>query len=214
MGLAATSPAQEWLYSTRDTSGAFLGSSAVLRKIVFAVKKRSSPRIRSGARTHSRFFLTEYRSVLIEKIYRYGNGKPDELPMYSRFDFDGDGTAELLVWDIRVASSAFRDIYVYRYNSMTGKAEHIGTMIDFTGHSVMAVSRDGNGIVIAIRDAGKQDKITDYRLIGGRLALSVLLERTDETSQQWYDKTVSSEYSGGVTLETANTYDILESKFD
>lgn len=158
--------------------------------------------------------LTEYRSVLIEKIYRYGNGKPDELPMYSLFDFDGDGTAELLVWDIRVASSAFRDIYVYRYNSMTGKAEHIGTMIDFTGHSVMAVSRDGNGIVIAIRDAGKQDKITDYRLIGGRLAPSVLLERTDETSQQWYDKTVSPEYSGGVTLETANTYDILESKFD
>ena len=51
--------------------------------------------------------LTEYRSVLIEKIYRYGNGKPDELPMYSLFDFDGDGTAEQLVWDIRVASSAF-----------------------------------------------------------------------------------------------------------
>ena len=47
--------------------------------------------------------LTEYRSVLIEKIYRYGNGKPDELPMYSLFDFDGDGTAELLVWDIRAA---------------------------------------------------------------------------------------------------------------
>ena len=158
--------------------------------------------------------LTEYRSVLIEKIYRYGNGKPDELPMYSLFDFDGDGTAELLVWDIRVASSDFRDIYVYRYNSLTGRAEHVGTMLDFTGHSLITAAHDGKGIVIAIRDAGMQDKITEYRLIDGRLAPFVLLERTDETSQEWYDKTVSPEYNSGVTLETANTYDILESKFD
>ncbi len=158
--------------------------------------------------------LEEYRAVLIEKIYRYGNGKPDELPMYSLFDLDSDGTAELLVWDIRVASSTFRDIYVYRYNSLTGRAEHVGTMLDFTGHSLITAAHDGKGIVIAIRDAGMQDKITEYRLIDGRLAPFVLLERTDETSQEWYDKTVSPEYNSGVTLETANTYDILESKFD
>ena len=81
-------------------------------------------------------------------------------------------------------------------------------------HGSQLLARCRHGIVIAIRDAGKQDKITDYRLIGGRLAPSVLLERTDETSQQWYDKTVSSEYSGGVTLETSNTYDMLEREFD
>lgn len=156
----------------------------------------------------------EYRAVLIEKIYRYGNGKPDELPMYSLFDFDGDGTAELLVWDIRMASSAFRDIYVYRYNSLTGKAEHIGTMLDFTGHSLITAASDGDGIVIAICGAGEQDKITEYRLVDGRLAPSVLLERTDETSQEWHDKTFLSEYNSGVTLETANTYDVLENKFD
>ena len=172
-----------------------------------ADKKAANADVKNG-------ILTEYRAVLIEKIYRYGNGKPDELPMYSLFDLDGDGTAELLVWDIRVASSAFRDIYVYRYNSLTGKAEHIGTMLDFTGHSLITAARGGNGIVVAIRDAGKQDKITEYRLIDGRLAPSVMLERTEETSQEWHDKTVSPEYNSGVTLETANTYDVLENKFD
>lgn len=172
-----------------------------------AEKKAANTDVKNG-------ILEEYRAVLIEKIYRYDNGKPDELPMYSLFDFDGDGTAELLVWDIRVASSAFRNIYVYRYNSLTGRAEHIGTMLDFTGHSVITAACDGKGVVVAIRDAGNQDKITEYRLIDGRLTTSVLLERTDESSQEWHDKTFLSEYNSGVTLETANTYDVLENKFD
>lgn len=157
---------------------------------------------------------TEYRSVLIEKIYRYGNGKPDELPMYSLFDFDGDGTSELIVWDIRVASATFRNIYVYRYNSVTGEAEHVGTMVDFAGHSVITKTKDGRGIIIAIRDSADRDKITEYRLVDGRLIPSVLLARTNETTREWSDKIRSPEYAGKVTLETSNTYDMLEREFD
>lgn len=161
----------------------------------------------------SQNILKAYKDRLVENIYHYNDSRADELPTYALFDFDGDGTAELLVWDIRVASAAFRDIYVYRYNTVTGKAEHIGTMVDFTGHSVITEARDGKGIVIAIRDAGQQDKITEYSLIDGRLAPSVLLARNDETSQEWNDKIVSPEYNSGVTLETANTYDVIEKEF-
>ncbi len=161
----------------------------------------------------SQNILKAYKDRLVENIYHYNDSRADELPTYALFDFDGDGTAELLVWDIRVASAAFRDIYVYRYNTVTGKADHIGTMVEFTGHSVITKARGGEGIVIAIRDAGPQDKITEYSLIDGRLAPSVLLARSDETSQEWSDKIVSSEYNGGVTLETSNTYDVIEKEF-
>lgn len=157
--------------------------------------------------------IKAYKSRLVENIYHYNDSRADELPTYALFDFDGDGTAELLVWDIRVASATFRDIYVYRYNAVTGKAEHIGTMVEFTGHSVITKARDGKGIVVAIRDAGLQDKITEYSLIDGRLTPSVLLARNDETSQEWDDKIVSAEYNSGVTLETANTYDVIEKEF-
>lgn len=161
----------------------------------------------------SQNILKAYKDRLIENIYHYNDSRADELPTYALFDFNDDGTAELLVWDIRVASAAFRDIYVYRYNTVTGKAEHIGTMVEFTGHSVITEARDGKGIVVAIRDAGLQDKITEYSLIDGRLTPSILLARSDETSQEWNDKIVSSEYNSGVTLETSNTYDVIEKEF-
>lgn len=161
----------------------------------------------------SQNILKAYKDRLIENIYHYNDSRADELPTYALFDFNGDGTAELLVWDIRVASAAFRDIYVYRYNTVTGKADHIGTMVEFTGHSVITEARDGKGIVVAIRDAGLQDKITEYSLIDGRLTPSILLARSDETSQEWNDKIVSSEYNSGVTLETSNTYDVIEKEF-
>lgn len=161
----------------------------------------------------SQNILKAYKDRLIENIYHYNDSRADELPTYALFDFNGDGTAELLVWDIRVASAAFRDIYVYRYNTVTGKADHIGTMVEFTGHSVITEARDGKGIVVAIRDAGLQDKITEYSLIDGRLTSSILLARSDETSQEWNDKIVSSEYNSGVTLETSNTYDVIEKEF-
>ena len=86
-------------------------------------------------------------------------------------------------------------------------------MVEFTGHSVITEARDGKGIVVAIRDAGLQDKITEYSLIDGRLTPSILLARSDETSQEWNDKIVSSEYNSGVTLETSNTYDVIEKEF-
>lgn len=161
----------------------------------------------------SQNILKAYKDRLIENIYHYNDSRADELPTYALFDFNDDGTAELLVWDIRVASAAFRDIYVYRYNTVTGKAEHIGTMVEFTGHSVITEARDGKGIVVAIRDAGLHDKITEYSLIDGRLTPSILLARSDETSQEWNDKIVSSEYNSGVTLETSNTYDVIEKEF-
>ena len=161
----------------------------------------------------SQNILKAYKDRLIENIYHYNDSRADELPTYALFDFNDDGTAELLVWDIRVASAAFRDIYVYRYNTVTGKAEHIGTMVEFTGHSVITEARDGKGIVVAIRDAGLQDKITEYSLIDGRLTPSILLARSDETSQEWNDKIVSAEYNSGVTLETSNTYDVIEKEF-
>ena len=161
----------------------------------------------------SQNILKAYKDRLIENIYHYNDSRADELPTYALFDFNDDGTAELLVWDIRVASAAFRDIYVYRYNTVTGKADHIGTMVEFTGHSVITEARDGKGIVVAIRDAGLQDKITEYSLIDGRLTPSILLARSDETSQEWNDKIVSSEYNSGVTLETSNTYDVIEKEF-
>lgn len=161
----------------------------------------------------SQNIIKAYKDRLIENIYHYNDSRADELPTYAFFDFNGDGTAELLVWDIRVASAAFRDIYVYRYNTVTGKADHIGTMVEFTGHSVITEARDGKGIVVAIRDAGLQDKITEYSLIDGRLTPSILLARSDETSQEWNDKIVSSEYNSGVTLETSNTYDVIEKEF-
>lgn len=161
----------------------------------------------------SQNILKAYKDRLIENIYHYNDSRADELPTYALFDFNDDGTAELLVWDIRVASAAFRDIYVYRYNTVTGKAEHIGTMVEFTGHSVITEARDGKGIVVAIRDAGLQDKITEYSLIDGRLTPSILLARSDETSHEWNDKIVSSEYNSGVTLETSNTYDVIEKEF-
>lgn len=161
----------------------------------------------------SQNILKAYKDRLIENIYHYNDSRADELPTYALFDFNDDGTAELLVWDIRVASAAFRDIYVYRYNTVTGKAEHIGTMVEFTGHSAITEARDGKGIVVAIRDAGLQDKITEYSLIDGRLTPSILLARSDETSQEWNDKIVSSEYNSGVTLETSNTYDVIEKEF-
>lgn len=161
----------------------------------------------------SQNILKAYKDRLIENIYHYNDSRADELPTYALFDFNDDGTAELLVWDIRVASAAFRDIYVYRYNTVTGKAEHIGTMVEFTGHSAITEARDGKGIVVAIRDAGLQDKITEYSLIDGRLTPSILLARSDETSQEWNDKIVSSEYNSGETLETSNTYDVIEKEF-
>lgn len=161
----------------------------------------------------SQNILKAYKDRLIENIYHYNDSRADELPTYALFDFNDDGTAELLVWDIRVASAAFRDIYVYRYNTVTGKADHIGTMVEFTGHSVITEARDGKGIVVAIRDAGLQDKITEYSLIDGRLTPSILLARSDETSQEWNDKIVSSEYNSGVTLKTSNTYDVIEKEF-
>ena len=161
----------------------------------------------------SQNILKAYKDRLIENIYHYNDSRADELPTYALFDFNDDGTAELLVWDILVASAAFRDIYVYRYNTVTGKADHIGTMVEFTGHSVITEARDGKGIVVAIRDAGLQDKITEYSLIDGRLTPSILLARSDETSQEWNDKIVSSEYNSGVTLKTSNTYDVIEKEF-
>ena len=161
----------------------------------------------------SQNILKAYKDRLIENIYHYNDSRADELPTYALFDFNDDGTAELLVWDIRVASAAFRDIYVYRYNTVTGKADPIGTMVEFTGHSVITEARDGKGIVVAIRDAGLQDKITEYSLIDGRLTPSILLARSDETSQEWNDKIVSSEYNSGVTLKTSNTYDVIEKEF-
>lgn len=156
--------------------------------------------------------LEAYKSRLVENIYHYDNAKADELPTYALHDFDGDGIEELLIWDVRVASAAFRDIWVYKYNPVTGIAEHIGTMLDFSGHSVITKAADTRGIVIAIRDSGRQDKIIEYILKANVLVPKLLLARTAETSQEWQDKIYSPEFNSNTTLKTANTYEALEAE--
>lgn len=166
-----------------------------------------------SADAKKRQILKAYKATLVENIYHYDDSRADELPTYALYDFDKDGTSELLVWDIRVASATFRDIYVYRYNAVTDKSEHIGTMVDFTGHSLITEASDDDGIVIAIRDSGKQDRITKYTLTDGRLTPTIMIERTDEDSQEWYCKIESDDYNSKITLETANTYNVLEDNF-
>lgn len=152
--------------------------------------------------------LTAYKKRLIENIYRYQNSRPDTLPTYALFDFDGDGTTELIVWGKRTSSASYRDIYVYRFNPITGKADQIGTMTDFSGHS--RVSCDRNGIIIAI-GGSERDRITRYTCSDGRLIPDVIAERTDESSREWNG--IMENYSDGVSLETAETYDKVEKEF-
>lgn len=152
--------------------------------------------------------LTAYKKRLIENIYRYRNNRPDTLPTYALFDFDDDGTEELIVWGKRTSSASYRDIYVYRFNQITGKADHIGTMTDFSGHSRITCDRDG--IIIAI-GGSERDRITRYACSDGRLIPDVIAERTDESSQEW--NKIMGNYSDGVSLETAETYDKVEKEF-
>lgn len=152
--------------------------------------------------------LGAYKALLIKNIYRRQGNRPDELPTYSLFDFDGDGVAELLIRDVRTSVAAYRDIRVYRYNAVTGKTEHIGTMTEFSGHS--EITEDGDGIIIAIRDS-ERDRITKYTYSFGRLTPCVLLERTDETSEEWYE--LSQRYGGSATVEVCSTYDMLEREY-
>lgn len=155
--------------------------------------------------------LKAYKLRLIEKIYHYDNSRADTLPTYALYDFDSDGLPELLIWDIRVSTASFRDIYVYRFNVVTGEADHIGTMIDFAGHSTVGAAQNGWGVVIAIRDSGDQDRVVKYTYSSGRLISRVLLSRTDESSQQWFD--ISAQYFDAGTIPTANTYNYLEEYF-
>lgn len=158
--------------------------------------------------------IKAYKARLVENIYRYDSLKADKLPTYSLYDFDGDAIPELLIWDIRRATASFRDILVYRYNSSTGETNHIGTILDFTGHSLITQSASGRGVVVAILDSGRHDKIIRYTLINGILTPTVLAERTDETSQDWYNVTRSPAFNSGLTLETANTYTMLKKCFE
>lgn len=154
-----------------------------------------------------------YKLRLIEKIYHYDNSRPDTLPTYALYDFDSDGLPELLIWDIRVSSASFRDIYVYRFNVVTGEADHIGTMMDFAGHSTVGAAQNGWGVVIAIRDSGDRDEIVKYTYSpsSDRLISRVLLSRGSESSQQWLE--LSEEYADAGTLETSDTYNYLEEYF-
>lgn len=152
--------------------------------------------------------LMAYKKRLIENIYRYRNNRPDTLPTYALFDFDSDGTAELIVWGKRTSSASYRDIYVYRFNPITGKADHIGTMTDFSGHSRITCGKDG--IIIAI-GGSERDRITRYAYLDGRLIPDIVAERTDESSQKW--NKIMEDYSDGVSLETAETYDKVEKEF-
>lgn len=152
--------------------------------------------------------LMAYKKRLIENIYRYRNNRPDTLPTYALFDFDSDGTPELIVWGKRTSSASYRDIYVYRFNPITGKADHIGTMADFSGHSRITCNRDG--IIITI-GGSERDRITRYAYLDGRLIPDIVAERTDESSQKW--NKIMEDYSDGVSLETAETYDKVEKEF-
>lgn len=158
--------------------------------------------------------IKAYKARLVENIYRYDNLKADELPTYALYDLDGDGIPELLIWDIRRATTSFRNIFVYHYNAATGETEHIGTILDFSGHSLITTSANGRGVVVAILDSGRHDRIIRYSLINGVLTPTILAERTDETSQAWYNVTRSPEFNSGLTLETANTYSMLEKEFE
>ncbi|MGN1479841.1 MAG: hypothetical protein ACI4XH_08740, partial [Acutalibacteraceae bacterium] len=131
------------------------------------------------------------------------------LPQYALYDFDDDGTQELLIWDIRVATAAFRDVFVYKYDAESGDTIKIGKLEVFQGHCHIGESADKNGIAVAVRDTGS-DYIKEYYYDNGEIKSKTLLERNDMSSSEWWEFFESSEYFSGVKIEMASDYSLLD----
>ena len=145
-----------------------------------------------------------YEDLLDSKKY---NGQ--YLPQYALYDFDDDGTQELLIWDIRVATAAFRDVFVYKYDAESDTAIKIGKLEVFEGHCNIGESADKNGIAVAVRDTGS-DYIKEYYYDNGEIKSKTLLERNDMSSSEWWEFFESSEYFSGVKIEMVSDYSLLD----
>lgn len=143
-----------------------------------------------------------YAEALKDNKYEAtGASVAQDIPDYTLYDFDKDGTPELLIWDVRLASAIDRDIFVYKFNSNSQKAEKIGKMVDFEGHSNFGESKDKDGIVIATRDNGTDDAVKKYTLKDGGIVSETILAKTSESYDEWYDIFTSSEYFSSTEFE-------------
>ena len=148
-----------------------------------------------------------YKEVLDAKKY---NG--EILPEYSLYDFDDDSTQELLVWDIRVATAAFRDVFIYKYDAERNTAIKIGKLEAFQGHCNIGESADKNGIAVAVRDTGS-DYIKEYYYDNGEIKSRTLLKRNDMSSSEWWETCESSKYFSGAEIETVSDYSLIDKMF-
>lgn len=98
------------------------------------------------------------------------------LPEYSVFDINGDGTAELLIFDERIATAIERGITVYSFDKKSGSAKEIGRAETFEGHSKICASADGNGFVIQ-QDYPGFIKVTRYTFDGQTLHEEKLIDK-------------------------------------
>lgn len=154
-----------------------------------------------------------YADTLKANEYDYSAGTEyKEMPKYSLYDFDKDDIPELLVWAKREATAAKRIITVYKYNSASGKAESIGTMEDFEGHSVIGEYADGTGVVIAVRDSGS-DSIKKYTLKDGKIKSEIVAEKKQYSEEEWNEISDGSRFMGNYEFEYSNEFDLLYSAF-
>lgn len=161
-------------------------------------------KLNEKAVTEGKSIYYAYKEILDAKKYNGGI-----LPEYSLYDFDDDSTQELLVWDIRVATAAFRDVFIYKYDAERNTAIKIGKLEAFQGHCHIGESADKNGIAVAVRDTGS-DYIKEYYYDNGEIKSKTLLERNDMSSSEWWEFFESSEYFSGVKIETASDYSLLD----
>lgn len=136
-----------------------------------------------------------YIEALNNNQYKISEINPSQThPTYSLYDFDKDGTPELLIWAVRIATYEDRNIYVYKYNAEYDKLDYLGAITVCTGHSEIGESLEKNGIVVATRDKG-DDTITKYTIVNDKIVPTVLLYRGDESNSDWYNIITSSKYA-------------------
>ncbi len=99
------------------------------------------------------------------------------LPKYSVFDIDGDGTAELMIFDERIATAIERGITVYTFDAKSNTAKKIGRAETFEGHSRICAAADGNGFIIQ-QDYPGFIKVTRYTFNGVKLSEEKLIDKT------------------------------------
>lgn len=170
-------------------------------------KLNSTGGIADSKVTEAKSVHSAYKNLLEAKKY---NGEASAE--YALYDFDDDATQELLVWDIRVATAAFRDVFVYKYDAESGDAVKIGKLEVFQGHCHIGESADKNGIAVAVRDTGS-DYIKEYYLDNGVIKSKTLLERNGMSSSEWWEACESSKYFSGAEIETVSDYSLIDKMF-